>query len=61
VLCCVVLVRKWIFVIHVSRKHFSGDQGKNEMAVAYGMLVGGEKCVRDFVWKSLWTKTAWNT
>jgi len=59
--CCVLRVRKVIFVIYVSRKYFSGGQGKHEMIVARGTYVGKEKCIRDFVWQSLWTKNAWNT
>jgi hypothetical protein len=59
--CCVLRVRKEIFVSYVSRTYFSSDQGKNEMIVACGTHVGEDKWIRDFVLKSLWTKTAWNT
>jgi hypothetical protein len=59
--CCVLRVRKEIFVIYVSHKYFLSDQYKNEMVVACSTHVREEKCIRDFVCKTLWTNTAWNT
>ena len=50
VFCCVLCVRKGLFVICVSRKYFLDDQVRKEMIVAFGTHVGKAKCVCDFVW-----------